>query len=109
MSLHEASERRCAAPLRRCCIHFDPKGKMSACTIKSYLLEQSRVVGVGEGTERCYHIYYHMLAGASADEPDALKPTVAWTYGLFRSCGTRSSHARFRPLYVTHACLPVLV
>ena len=46
---------------------------------------------------------------AIADEPDALKPTVAWTYGLFRSCGTRSSHARFRPLYVTHACLPVLV
>ena len=56
-----------------CCIHFDPKGKMSACTIKSYLLEQSRVVGVGEGTERCYHIYYHMLAGANADEKKAYR------------------------------------
>lgn len=30
-------------------IHFDPRGRISACTISSYLLEQSRIVGPPAG------------------------------------------------------------
>jgi myosin heavy subunit len=50
-----------------CEVQFDKKGKMSACQIRSYLLEQSRIVSAAEG-ERAYHLYYFMLHGASGEE-----------------------------------------
>ena len=50
-----------------CAVYFDGTGKMAACKVRSYLLEKSRVVGPTQG-ERNYHIFYHMLAGASAEE-----------------------------------------
>ena len=65
-----------------CSVHFDERGKMSACHLKSYLLEQSRVVGVSEG-ERSFHVFYHMLAGASVEEQAAfrlLKSCDAYSY-----------------------------
>ena len=53
-----------------CAVFFDTQGKMSATQVKSYLLEKSRVVGPSQG-ERNYHIFYQMVAGASADERKA--------------------------------------
>jgi len=50
-----------------CAVHFSESGKISACKVLSYLLEKSRVVGPGEG-ERNYHIFYQLLAGATAEQ-----------------------------------------
>eukprot|EP00320_Phaeocystis_rex_P000214 CAMPEP_0119057708 /NCGR_PEP_ID=MMETSP1178-20130426/2102_1 /TAXON_ID=33656 /ORGANISM="unid sp, Strain CCMP2000" /LENGTH=1078 /DNA_ID=CAMNT_0007038565 /DNA_START=76 /DNA_END=3312 /DNA_ORIENTATION=- len=48
-------------------VHFDQGDKIHACKIRSYLLEQSRVVGASPG-ERTYHIFYYLLKGCSAAE-----------------------------------------
>ena len=47
-----------------CAVHFDDRGRMAACKLQAFLLEQSRIVMVSEG-ERNYHIFYHLLFGAS--------------------------------------------
>mgnify|MGYP002630367848 CR=1 FL=1 len=46
-----------------CELHFEESGQMGACTMRTFLLEQSRVVSPPPG-ERNYHIFYHMLEGA---------------------------------------------
>ena len=48
-------------------MYFDVHGKMARCRVRSFLLEQSRVVGPAAG-ERNYHLFYFMLHGASAEE-----------------------------------------
>ncbi|KAL3913311.1 MAG: hypothetical protein SGPRY_008025, partial [Prymnesium sp.] len=50
-----------------CVIYFSASGKMSGCSMQTYLLEQSRIVAPSPA-ERNYHIFYHMLAGASEEE-----------------------------------------
>ena len=50
-----------------CEVHFSAGGHMSRCCIRSYLLEQSRIMGAAVG-ERNYHVFYFMLAGADAAE-----------------------------------------
>ena len=50
-----------------CAVHFDDRGRMAACKLTVYLLEQSRIVAPAAG-ERNYHIFYHLLAGASEAE-----------------------------------------
>nr|1G8X_A Chain A, MYOSIN II HEAVY CHAIN FUSED TO ALPHA-ACTININ 3 [Dictyostelium discoideum]1G8X_B Chain B, MYOSIN II HEAVY CHAIN FUSED TO ALPHA-ACTININ 3 [Dictyostelium discoideum] len=52
-------------------IQFNNAGFISGASIQSYLLEKSRVVFQSE-TERNYHIFYQLLAGATAEEKKAL-------------------------------------
>ncbi|KAL1518830.1 hypothetical protein AB1Y20_003107 [Prymnesium parvum] len=53
-------------------IHFSASGKVDGCTLETYLLEQSRIVAPS-ARERNYHIFYHLLAGASEEERSQLK------------------------------------
>lgn len=67
---------------------FDEGGKLMGASIKTYLLESSRVVVHGDH-ERTYHVFYEMLAGLEED--------VLQDLGLVR-CG------RYR---LTHGLVPV--
>jgi myosin heavy subunit len=53
-----------------CAVHFDARGKLTAARVESYLLEKSRIVGAAAG-ERNYHLFYQLLAGATAEERTA--------------------------------------
>ena len=52
-------------------LHFEPSGSVKGAFIKTYLLEKSRVVSITD-PERCYHIFYDLVAGA----PTSCKGTV---------------------------------
>eukprot|EP00966_Prymnesium_polylepis_P135086 3122530-Prymnesium_polylepis.1 len=54
---------------------------MRACKIKSYLLEQSRVCTPAP-TERNYHVFYYILAGADAAERKTLGLLVTTRGGV---------------------------
>jgi myosin-5 len=48
-------------------INFDARGAISGASVRTYLLERSRVVSVND-PERSYHIFYQLCDGASDDE-----------------------------------------
>ncbi|VDO70355.1 unnamed protein product [Heligmosomoides polygyrus] len=52
-------------------IHFDATGGICGANIESYLLEKSRVLRQS-ASERCFHIFYRLLKGASPEEREAL-------------------------------------
>ena len=51
-------------------IAFDCAGKIKGASVRTYLLEKSRVTHQAEG-ERGYHVFYQLCAGASAAEREA--------------------------------------
>eukprot|EP00127_Corallochytrium_limacisporum_P001574 Clim_evm27s66 gene=Clim_evmTU27s66 len=53
-------------------IYFTSSGHIKGASIRDFLLEKSRIVFHGQN-ERSYHIFYQLLAGASADELKALR------------------------------------
>ncbi|XP_068103498.1 unconventional myosin-X-like [Hyperolius riggenbachi] len=52
-------------------LHFSQQGFIQGGRVVDYLLEKTRVTRQGPG-ERNYHIFYALLAGASAEEREAL-------------------------------------
>jgi myosin heavy subunit len=70
-------------------IHFGPNGKISGADIEYYLLEKSRVIFQQPG-ERCYHIFYQILTGASQDLLNELLLTNQIKQYKFLTGGTTS-------------------
>ncbi|KJH42978.1 myosin head [Dictyocaulus viviparus] len=52
-------------------IHFDGAGFISGANIEFYLLEKSRILRQSS-MERCFHIFYQLLKGASPEQREAL-------------------------------------
>lgn len=48
-------------------INFDASGYIAGANIETYLLEKSRAIRQAKD-ERTFHIFYQLLAGASADQ-----------------------------------------
>ncbi|KAL1521199.1 hypothetical protein AB1Y20_022751 [Prymnesium parvum] len=57
-------------------LHFDPKGTVSGAEIKTYLLEKSRSVAISD-PERNYHVFYQLMAGASASTKGKMLSTLS--------------------------------
>ncbi|KAJ1353296.1 Myosin N-terminal SH3-like domain, partial [Parelaphostrongylus tenuis] len=52
-------------------IHFDGAGYISGANIEFYLLEKSRILRQS-AAERCFHIFYQLIKGATAEQRAAL-------------------------------------
>lgn len=68
-------------------INFDARGAISGASVRTYLLERSRVVSVND-PERSYHVFYQLCDGAS-DEDKArwrLKPAREFRVLAQSSC-----------------------
>jgi len=48
-------------------IQYDNHGKIIGAKICDYLLEKNRITDIPSG-ERCYHVFYYLIAGASPEE-----------------------------------------
>ena len=77
-----------------CAVHFDDRGRMAACQLTAFLLEQSRIVRPSAG-ERNYHIFYQLLKGADRAQKDALMllPSSQYAYLQHGSSPTTAANA----------------
>ncbi|KAK3250707.1 hypothetical protein CYMTET_39922 [Cymbomonas tetramitiformis] len=53
-------------------LQFDPLGQPAGAMIRHYLLEKTRIVQQAPG-ERSYHIFYQLLAGATAEQKKSMQ------------------------------------
>lgn len=60
-------------------VNFDASGAICGARITQYLLEKSRIV-TQAATERNYHIFYQLCAGASDEEKEKWKLGKAEDY-----------------------------
>lgn len=70
-------------------LQFTERGRLSGVKTLDYYLERGRVAGAASG-ERNFHIFYYLVAGASAEERQHLKLTDKST---FRYLGPRQANA----------------
>ncbi|KAH8112775.1 glycosyltransferase family 2 protein [Phellopilus nigrolimitatus] len=70
-------------------LQFTDRGRLSGIKTLDYYLERSRVAGAPSG-ERNFHIFYYLVAGATADERQHLKLTDKT---IFRYLGPRQTTA----------------
>ncbi|XP_030605781.1 myosin IEb [Archocentrus centrarchus] len=68
-------------------IQFSRGGAPDGGKISNFLLEKSRVVSQNQG-ERNFHIYYQLLAGASAEQRENLGVTTPDYYNYLNQSGT---------------------
>jgi myosin-5 len=68
-------------------INFDAQGRISGASVRTYLLERSRVVSVTD-PERSYHVFYQLCDGASDAEKQAwrLRPAKEFRVLAQSSC-----------------------
>jgi myosin V len=68
-------------------INFDSAGHISGASVRTYLLERSRVVSVSD-PERSYHVFYQLCDGASDEERAAwrLRPAREFRVLAQSSC-----------------------
>ncbi|CAM9911573.1 unnamed protein product [Pylaiella littoralis] len=80
---------------------FSDRGKLSGAAIKTFLLEKIRVVKQSN-LERNYHIFYIMVAGASAKERESweLQPAQAYHYMNQSGCYDRRDGVKDIDLHV---------
>jgi len=55
-------------------LHFSKRGHLIGAVIRTYLLEQVRLVKQQAG-ERCFHVFYQIMAGSAAEDKAARKLT----------------------------------
>lgn len=67
-------------------IHMNAKYSIVGASIVNYLLEKTRVAQQSK-TERNYHVFYQMTAGANADEKNKYKINAANTYNYLTQSG----------------------
>ncbi|EPQ25956.1 uncharacterized protein PFL1_06412 [Pseudozyma flocculosa PF-1] len=67
-------------------LHYDRSARLSAAKVLTFGLEKRRVNRLAP-EERTFHVFYQLLAGASADERDALKLDDVTSYALLASSG----------------------
>lgn len=74
-------------------ITFDKSGFISGASIVSYLLEKNRVVKQGPG-ERCFHIFYQLMAGLTSSEKEKYKLTKPEDFGFLSQSGCTTVRVR---------------
>lgn len=68
-------------------IQFSRGGQPDGGKISNFLLEKSRVVSQNEG-ERCFHIFYQLIAGADSETKEALGIANVEYYWYLNQSGT---------------------
>lgn len=88
-------------------IAFSRGGQLRGASVHTYLLEKSRVVRPAQG-ERNYHIFYQLLAGASAATRDELRLPPPPELHYLRQSGCTSNDAMTHTYMdpCNQACIP---
>ncbi|PWN43013.1 hypothetical protein IE81DRAFT_346989 [Ceraceosorus guamensis] len=68
-------------------LHFTEAGRLGAFKVLTFGLDKSRLCGPLASEERTFHVFYQLLAGATADERDQFRLEDVTSYPLLASSG----------------------